>query len=59
MSKTLYFKESSLAYKNGLISNNSVKHKNEVWMLEQFYFKQFSLAQVHSLVLFNPLIGPN
>ena len=27
-------------------------------MLKQFYFKQFSLALVRSLVLFNPLIGP-
>ena len=27
-------------------------------MSEQFYFKQFSLAQEHSLVLFDPYIGP-
>ena len=26
-------------------------------MLKQFYFKQFSLAQVHSLDLFDPYIG--
>ena len=29
-----------------------------VSMSKQFYFKQFSLAQVRSLVLFEPLIGP-
>ena len=27
-------------------------------MSEQFYFKQFSLAQFQGLVLFDPLIGP-
>ena len=27
-------------------------------MLKQFYFMQFSLVWVHSLVLFDPLIGP-
>ena len=27
-------------------------------MLKQFYFNQFSLAQVRSLVLFDPQIGP-
>ena len=27
-------------------------------MSKQFYFKQFSLALVHSLVLFNPKVGP-
>ena len=27
-------------------------------MSKQFYFKQFGLAQVHSLALFDPTIGP-
>ena len=27
-------------------------------MTKQFYFKSFSLAQVHSLVIFDPLIEP-
>ena len=27
-------------------------------MLKQFYFELFSLAKVHSLDLFDPLIGP-
>ena len=26
-------------------------------MSEQFYFKQFSLVKIHSLVLFDPVIG--
>ena len=28
-------------------------------MSKQFYFKQFSLASVRSLVLFDPYIGPS
>ena len=27
-------------------------------MSKQFYFKQFSIAQVYTLVLFDPKIGP-
>ena len=27
-------------------------------MSKKFYFKQFSLAYLHSLFLFDPLIGP-
>ena len=50
--------------RNNSISNNSVEHKytvcqNDLFfklfsLVKQFHFKQFSLAEVHSFVLFNP-----
>ena len=39
--------------KNSSILRNSVQHKYVVRMSKQFYFKQFSLALVHSLVQFD------
>ena len=42
---------------NSSISNNSFLIKYTVSMSKNFYFKQFSLALVNKLVLFDPLIG--
>ena len=39
---------------NSSISNNSVYYKYAVKISKQFYFKQLSLAEVRSLVLFDP-----
>ena len=51
MSKTVQTIQFNIStqFKHTILNTHNFKHTN---------FKQFSLAELHSLVLFNPYIGP-